>query len=88
MSYRILSLDGGGTWALIQIKALIALYEKGADTLGHEVLNDFDLAAANSGGSIVLGALIENLTLGETLAFFMDETRRKSVFSKTAYIGD
>lgn len=88
MSYRILSLDGGGTWALIQIKALIALYENGPDTPGHEVLNDFDLAAANSGGSIVLGALIENLTLGETLAFFMEEARRKSVFSKTDSIGD
>jgi len=26
MAYRILSLDGGGTWALIQVKALIAVY--------------------------------------------------------------
>jgi uncharacterized protein len=88
MSYRILSLDGGGTWALIQIKALIALYDKGPDTRGQDVLNDFDLAAANSGGSIVLGALIENLTLGEILAFFLDEAQRKSVFSKTESLGD
>jgi uncharacterized protein len=54
MSYRILSLDGGGTWALIQVKALIALYPGGAATPGLTVLNDFDLVAANSGGSIVL----------------------------------
>jgi len=87
MSYRILSLDGGGTWALIQVKALIALY--GSDTAsGHAVLKDFDLAAANSGGSIVLGALIEDLTLGEILAFFQDEATRRSVFSKSDYLGD
>ena len=30
--YRILSLDGGGSWALIQVKALIELY--GLDTPG------------------------------------------------------
>jgi patatin-like phospholipase/acyl hydrolase len=28
--YRILSLDGGGTWALIQAKVLMDMY--GADT--------------------------------------------------------
>lgn len=79
--YRILSLDGGGTWALIQIKALIALY--GENAPGRTVLRDFDLVAANSGGSIVLGGMIENLALGEILAFFQDEGKRKSVFSRT-----
>ena len=44
--YRILSLDGGGTWSLIQVKALIALYSK--DTSGHAVLRAFDLVAADS----------------------------------------
>jgi uncharacterized protein len=79
--YRILSLDGGGTWALIQIKALIALY--GENAPGRSVLRDFDLVAANSGGSIVLGGMIENLALGEILAFFQEEAKRKSVFSRT-----
>jgi hypothetical protein len=41
MVYRILSLDGGGTWSLIQVKALIALYSK--DTSGHAVLRDLTL---------------------------------------------
>jgi hypothetical protein len=86
MSYRILSLDGGGTWALIQIKTLIALYSAG--THGQSVLQDFDLVAANSGGSIVLGALIENLTLGEILAFFEDEAQRKAVFSRSDSLED
>jgi uncharacterized protein len=88
MSYRILSLDGGGTWALIQIKALIALYNNDTSTLGQTVLEDFDLVAASSGGSIVLGALVENLTLGEILAFFQDEAKRKAIFSKSDSLGD
>jgi Patatin-like phospholipase len=81
MSYRILSLDGGGIWALIEVKALIALPDYDKDTPGHKVVQDFDLIAANSGGSIVLGALVENLTLGEILAQFEDGTKRKSIFS-------
>ena len=86
MNYRILALDGGGTWALIQLKALIALYSEA--TNGRKVLADFDLVAANSGGSIVLGGLVEDLTLGEILAFFQDQTKRESVFSPTHSFGD
>lgn len=76
--FRILSLDGGGSWALIEVKALIDLYS--AAVTGHEVLADFDLVAANSGGSIVLGGLLENMPLGQLLDFFQSEDRRKSVF--------
>lgn len=86
MNYRILSLDGGGTWALIQVKALMALY--GDNTPGQTVLADFDLVAANSGGSIVLGALVENLALTEILGFFEDQAMRESVFSPTHSVGD
>jgi hypothetical protein len=76
-NYRILSLDGGGTWAMLEARALLEIY---GDLTGHEVLADFDLAAANSGGSIVLACLIENMTLSEIVRFFMDERRRESVF--------
>jgi uncharacterized protein len=76
--FRILSLDGGGSWALIQVMALQALYPK--DTTGHAVLKDFDLVAANSGGSIVLGGLIENLTLRDLQGHFLDEARRRLIF--------
>lgn len=86
MSYRILSLDGGGSWALIQVKALMALYS--ATTSGQRILQDFDLAIANSGGSIVLGGLIENLTLAQILALFEDERQRRAVFSPTKVWGD
>jgi uncharacterized protein len=78
--YRILSLDGGGSWALIQVMALQALYSE--ETTGHNVLKDFDLVAANSGGSIALGGLIENLSLKALLSnYFLDETKRKQIFS-------
>jgi uncharacterized protein len=84
--YRILSLDGGGIWALIQIKTLIELY--GPDKAGREVLQDFNLVSANSGGSIVLGCLIENFSLRESLALFNDESLRRSIFSRTDSLGD
>lgn len=84
--YRILSLDGGGSWALIQVKALIKLYSP--QTSGHDVLADFDLAAANSGGSIVLACLIRDFSLQQTFDFFNDQNQREAVFSKTGSIAD
>jgi hypothetical protein len=77
-TYRILSLDGGGCWALIQVRALQALY--GEHARGHDVLALFDLVAANSGGSIVAAGLAEDLKLSEMLAFFRQEKMRKSLF--------
>ena len=77
--FRILSLDGGGPWALVQVKALQKLY--GEHAHGHEVLKHFDLVAANSGGSLTLAGLIEDRDLSDLLAkYFMDEKNRKSVF--------
>jgi uncharacterized protein len=79
MSYRILSLDGGGTWALIEVKALIALY--GENTSGRTVLQGFNMVAASSGGSIVVGELLADRKLSEILAFFEDQSQRKAIFS-------
>src|SRR5271165_1536157 len=82
--FRILSLDGGGPWALIQVRALQELYGKA--TTGHEVLRDFDLVAANSGGSFTLGGLIENFTLQDLPSiFFLSKTKRKAVFSPVSF---
>lgn len=81
MPYRVLSLDGGGVWAVIQVKALIKLYAESAT--GYEVLRDFDLVAGTSGGSIVVGGLVENVTLGQLLNFFADEANRRAIFSPT-----
>jgi uncharacterized protein len=86
MTYRILSLDGGGAWALIEVRALIELFGEGAT--GHDVLSRFDLAAANSGGSLVLAGLLENKTLGDVLALFKTEQNRRAIFSPTKSIAD
>jgi len=81
MGYRILSLDGGGSWALIEVRALIELYSP--TTTGHQVLADFDLVAGNSGGSQVLAGLLEDLPLKDLLAYYQDEAMRRSLFSPT-----
>jgi hypothetical protein len=66
--YRILCLDGGGRWSLISVMALQAIF--GEQAKGHDVLKEFDLVAANSGGSIVVGGLLENRSLAELLKMF------------------
>jgi uncharacterized protein len=86
MNYRILALDGGGTWSVIQVKALIKLYD--ANTTGQTVLRDFDLVAASSGGSVVLGGLVEDLTLAALLDLFEDQTKLRSIFPPTHSLFD
>lgn len=76
--YKILSLDGGGSWALIEAATLADIY--GLDTPGRIILQQFDLAVANSGGSIVLACLIFNLTPCQILDILFDEMTRKSIF--------
>ncbi|MGA2052681.1 MAG: patatin-like phospholipase family protein [Opitutales bacterium] len=76
--YRVLSLDGGGSWALIQVRALQELY--GPNATGHQVLQRFDLVAANSGGSIVAATLAADWPLSKTLGFFLSEAARTSIF--------
>lgn len=77
--YRILSLDGGGSWALLQVMALKALY---GDVPGHEVLARFDLVAGTSGGSIVLAGLAEGLKLSEIEVLVLSPDRRRRIFVK------
>jgi hypothetical protein len=55
---------------------------------GNEVLRQFDLVAANSGGSIVLGGLVEDVTLQELLNYFMDPVNRNAIFSPTSSVFD
>ncbi len=76
---RILSLDGGGTWSIIQVQALKFLY---GDVPGHQILRHFDWAFANSGGSLVLAALAVNKTPSEILALFRDPAQRSAMFVK------
>lgn len=82
MTCRILSLDGGGTWGLIEVRALIEIY--GAATAGQDLLQRFDVVAGCSTGSLVLAGLAENKTLGEILLLFQQEASRRAIFSPTA----
>ncbi|MGO9362727.1 MAG: patatin-like phospholipase family protein, partial [Rhodomicrobium sp.] len=66
--YRILCLDGGGRWSLISVMALQKIF--GERARGHDILANFDLVAANSGGSLVLGGLAGNMPLVELLELF------------------
>lgn len=75
---KILSLDGGGTWALLEASALGAVY--GGATPGHVILSQFDLVAANSGGSIVLGGLMANQTPNQIAQLFIDPAKRGLMF--------
>jgi len=80
--YKILSLDGGGSWSLLQ---LLTLQERYPDKTGHEILREFDLVIANSGGSIVLAALVENWTVEKALSLFRDQEIREQIFSKNSF---
>lgn len=85
--FRILSLDGGGSWALLQVMALKEIY--GADTRGHDVLKDFDLVAGTSGGSLTLGGLLTDKTLDDILVEnYLQEEKRRSVFAPLTFALD
>jgi len=71
--YKILSLDGGGSWSILQLLTLKERFKNEIPTLnGHAILREFDMVIANSGGSIVLAALCQDWTIDKTLELFMD----------------
>jgi len=83
MAYKILSLDGGGSWALIQARVLLDIY---GDIGGHQLLHEFDMVISNSGGSLVLACLCNDMKLSETMEVFENEQIRKQVFSRLTFI--
>lgn len=80
--FKILSLDGGGSWAIIQ---LLTLHDRYGNMKGHELLRKFDLIIANSGGSIVLAALAENYSLEEAIDLFKVKENRDRIFHKNSF---
>ena len=83
-TFRILSLDGGGTWAMIQVMALQAIYGDPLLT-GRAILRKFDLVTANSGGSVVAAALAADFTLQKILGLFLDKASREEIFVKVPF---
>jgi len=82
MVHRILSLDGGGAWAMLEAMCLADIFD---DAPGHQILSQFDLAVANSGGSIVLGGLAENLRPSDMIALFQNASDRTAIFSRLSW---
>lgn len=80
--YKILSLDGGGSWSILQ---LLTLKDRYPDKTGHEILKEYDLVIANSGGSIILAALVENWPLDKALQLFRNQNIRERIFSKNTF---
>ena len=73
-------MDGGGSWAILEAMALGTLY--GFNTTGKSILGRFDLAAANSGGSIVLAGLALDFTPQRIIDLLNDKTKRDLLFVK------
>lgn len=78
MPYNILALDGGGSWAILQAQALGELY--GYNTSGQSILSRFTLAAATSGGAIVLAGLALNYTPRDLINLLNAEKMRQTIF--------
>jgi hypothetical protein len=77
---RILALDGGGIWALIQAKALGSIY--GFETPGLQILRRFNFVFANSGGAIVLAGLIADMTPAKILAIMTSPDYARQMFDR------
>lgn len=82
MDYKILSLDGGGSWSIIQARVLLDIY---GDINGHALLRQFDMVIANSGGSLVLACLCHDMKISEIIEVFNQNGKRKKVFSSLTY---
>ncbi len=80
MPYKILSLDGGASWAMVQARVLQDLYDETGDLRGHELLRKFDMVVANSGGSVLLGLLCNNMSLKKIISFYKTSSELKKVF--------
>lgn len=78
--YRILSLDGGGSWAIIEAMAIGELF--GYDTGGHQILQQVDMAIANSGGSLVLAALVADFSPNKIIGIFKTQESLSSIFNR------
>jgi hypothetical protein len=86
MPYRILSLDGGGPWSLLQARALGEIF--GPDCAGLDLLSRFDVVTCNSGGSIVIAGLLSGMSPRTIEAgFFADQAQLHRIFSPSTIDG-
>lgn len=85
-TYKILSLDGGGSWSILQLLTLEERYKEEIPKLnGHAILKQFDMVIANSGGSLVLAALVADWTIEDALDLFKDTQTIKRIFARNSF---
>ena len=86
-SFRILSLDGGGPWSLIQARTLGAIFAP--DMPGRDLLSHFDLVISNSGGAVVVAGLLANMTPQSIETdCFANQARLHEIFKRTTLAED
>tara|TARA_R110000868_G_scaffold379078_2_gene644775 strand:- start:672 stop:977 length:306 start_codon:yes stop_codon:yes gene_type:complete len=78
--YTIFSLEGGGSWDIIQ---LLTLKDRYGNLNGQEILKKFDLVIANSGSNIVLAALAEDYSIDKAITLFQEKKNREQIFLKS-----
>ena len=76
---KILSLDGGGSFAAVQAKALGTIF--GMNRPGPEIIAQFDVVAATSGGSVVAAALCCGFAPREISELYRDPDSVRRLFS-------
>ena len=74
--FRILSLDGGGIRGLYSAQMLKNIKEK----CGVDFYNDFDLIVGTSTGSILAGAIVQNISFDKVISLY--ENEGKNIFKK------
>ncbi len=85
--FRILSLDGGGPWSLIEARTLGAIFAP--DMAGREVLSHFDLVICNSGGAVVVAGLLADMTpQAIETDCFANQQRLHQIFMQTTLSED
>jgi predicted patatin/cPLA2 family phospholipase len=77
MTTRILSLDGGGTWGILEAIALAAIYP---GQTAAQILSYFDIIAGTSAGAIIIGALLSDIAPIDIVSMFLDETSRDKLY--------
>ncbi len=83
LPFRILSLDGGGPWSLIQARTLGRIFAP--DMPGRELLSHFDFVICNSGGAVVVAGMLANMTAQSIESdCFANQPRLHEIFEKTA----
>lgn len=81
--YKVLTLDGGGSWAVIQA---IALKEMFPNKTSLEILNEFDFIAGTSGGALMLAGLLEFDTIDKVIEVFGSEDELSKIFDKKLFV--